>query len=224
MTVSKNKVDAFLEASRIMIINTSDPEIKPELENYGYDEARLQALRTLYEEVAALQAAQKKEYSEQFAATAELNSLWDEANEMYISTLRIARIAFKNNPKHGYSLLLYGDRKQSITGWLEQVRIFYTNLLEHPELMEPMTRFGYTPEKIQSEFEVYTRLAELSARQKKEIGDAQNATLARDRKLDELASQISDLRAVAKVALRNNPQQLEKLGILARSENTAPRK
>jgi hypothetical protein len=52
----------------------------------------------------------------------------------------------------------------------------------------------------------------------------QNATLARDKKLDELASQISDLRAVAKVVLQGTPQQLEKLGILARSERRARRK
>ena len=60
MTVSKNKVDAFLEASRIMIINTSDPEIKPELENYGYDEARLQALRTLYKRWRPCKRPRKK--------------------------------------------------------------------------------------------------------------------------------------------------------------------
>jgi anion-transporting ArsA/GET3 family ATPase len=52
--------------------------------------------------------------------------------------------------------------------------------------------------------------------QKKESGEAQEATEARDRKLDELASRISGLRAVAKVALDENPQMLEKLGILAR--------
>jgi hypothetical protein len=218
------RIDDFLEAARIMILNSSDPVVKPKLANYGYDDARLQALWALYEEVAALQAAQKKEFGEQVAATAEVNNLWDEASDMYMSTLRIARVAFKDNPKLGLSLLLYGDRKQSITGWLEQVRIFYTNFQENPELMAPMARFGYTPGKFQSEFQVYTRLAQLSARQKKEMGDAQNATLARDRKLDELSSQISDLRVVAKVALQSNPQQLEKLGILARSEGYAPRK
>jgi hypothetical protein len=30
-----------------------------------------------------------------------------------------------------------------------------------PELMALLARFGYTPEKIQNEFHVYTRLADL---------------------------------------------------------------
>ena len=65
MSNLNNRIDDFLEGSRIMIQNSSDPVIKPELANYGFDDARLQALMALYQEVAALQAAQKKEFGEQ---------------------------------------------------------------------------------------------------------------------------------------------------------------
>ncbi|HEX3047938.1 MAG TPA: hypothetical protein VHY08_24515 [Bacillota bacterium] len=225
MAISKNKVDDFLLAARIMIDNAqTDPLIKAELANFGYDDTRFQAIKVLYEETAALQAAQKKEFGEQVAATAEVNDLWEKADEMYINTLKIARVALKETPELGKIVLLYGSRKQSLPGWLEQARIFYTNLIEKPELMALMARFGYTPEKIQREFGVYNKLAEQNARQKIEMGEAQAATTARDRKLDELASNISDLRAVAKVALKNDSQQLEKLGILARAEGSGPRK
>jgi hypothetical protein len=54
--------------------------------------------------------------------------------------------------------------------------------------------------------------------QKKETGEAQEATEMRDKALDNLAKWISNFRAVAKVALEDNPQQLEKLGILARTK------
>lgn len=57
--------------------------------------------------------------------------------------------------------------------------------------------------------------------QKNETGEAQAATQARDKKLDELAKWVSDLRAVAKVALADDPQQLEKLGILARTSKAS---
>lgn len=54
--------------------------------------------------------------------------------------------------------------------------------------------------------------------QKKETGEAQEATGIRDNALDKLAHWLSDFRAVAKVALDDSPQQLEKLGILARTK------
>ena len=65
------------------------------------------------------------------------------------------------------------------------------------------------------------QVAAKNLQQKKEIGEAQNATEARDKKFDELAKWVSDLRAVARVALTDSPQQLEKLGILARSSPKA---
>lgn len=57
--------------------------------------------------------------------------------------------------------------------------------------------------------------------QKKETGEAQAATQRRDKKIDELAKWVSDLRAVVKVALAGDPQQLEKLGILARTSKAS---
>ena len=84
--------------------------------------------------------------------------------------------------------------------------------------MNLLSGYGYTPEKLQQEADLVEHVAGLRSQQKKELGEAQAATEIRDKKMDELARWISDLRAVAKVALGDNPQQLEKLGILARTK------
>lgn len=87
-------------------------------------------------------------------------------------------------------------------------------------MMAVIGEYGYTPEKLKEEAALIEQVTAKNLIQKKEMGEAQEATQNRDKKLDDLATRISGLRAVAKVALDDNPQMLEKLGILAR---TTPR-
>lgn len=171
----------------------------------------------MYEEVAALHNARKKEYGEQIAATSELNEIWEMADRQYMKTLKIARVAFKDKIKADKATMLYGDRKQSLSGWLEQAKAFYSNILNDPDMLAVIGEYGYTPEKLKEEAALLDQVTAKHLEQKKEIGEAQEATQNRDKKLDELAVRISCLRAVVKVALDESPQMLEKLGILART-------
>ena len=50
--------------------------------------------------------------------------------------------------------------------------------------------------------------------QKKKIGEAQQSTKARDVAIDKLDDWMSDFIAIARVALEEKPQFLEKLGIV----------
>lgn len=225
MTNLRNRIDEFLLAAQILIENSiSDPGISSSLEGYGYPVRRIGDGKKLYDDAVALQNAQKKEYGEQVAATAELNDIWDQADKKYMKTLKVARVAFKDIVKADKATMLFGARKVSLSGWLEQAKAFYANILSDPQLVTIMTGYGYTTEKLQSEAALVDQVAAKNLQQKKEIGEAQAATEARDKKIDELAAFVSDLRAIAKVALDDNPQQLEKLGIVVRSSGATARK
>ncbi|MGE5605242.1 MAG: hypothetical protein ACM3YE_06065 [Bacteroidota bacterium] len=214
----KNRIDEFLLAAQVMIENSlADPDVKAALAAYGYTGEILAAGKTLYDEAVALQNAQKKEYGDQIAATSELNDIWETADRQYMRTLKIARIAFQDHPKADKAVMLFGRRKESLSGWLEQAQSFYSNIQNDADLLNALSKYGYSPESLQQESELLNQIVIRNQQQKKEMGEAQAATQARDKKIDELAHWISDLRAVAKVALADDPQQLEKLGILART-------
>ncbi len=220
MAHEKTRIDQFLLASRVMIENAlQNVDIKQALAAYGYSEEKLNNGKALYNNAETLQNAQKKEYGEQVAATAELDTVWEEAEQQYMKTLKIARVAFKDNVKANKSTMLYGDRKRSLSGWLEQAKAFYANILKDTDLMTLISAYGYTQAKLEQESDLIDQVFTKHIAQKKESGEAQEATETRDKALDTLAKWISDLRAVAKVALESNPQQLEKLGILARSKS-----
>lgn len=221
----KNRIAEFLLAAQVMIENSlADPVVKEALAAYGYSGETLAAGKTLYEETIALQNTQKKEYGDQVAATSELNDLWETAEQQYKKTLKIARIAFQDHPKADKAVMLFGRRKESLSGWLQQAQAFYANIQNDADLMNALSKYGYSSERLQQEAGLLNQIALKNQQQKKEMGEAQAATQARDKKIDELAHWISDLRAVAKVALADNPQQLEKLGILARTSPVSRKK
>ena len=221
----KNKVTDFLMSAKTMIENAlSDDTVKTALASYGYDEARLQAGKALYDEAFELDLTQKRESGEKVAATTEFNNLWAEADQQYMKTLKVARIVLKNLYKADQAAMLYGVRKQSFNGWQEQAVSFYANILNDPELLEAMAGYGYPEDRLKQEYEMVQQVIEQNLRQKKEKGESEQATRFRDQKLDQLADFVSDLRGIAKVALADTPDYLEKLGILARSAGFTPSK
>ena len=190
----------------------ADPDVQAALTPYGYDVAAMTAARALYDEVQTLTAVQKLEYGEQYEATQNLNKAWATADAAYTNSLQLARIAFKKNGKGQSALGLNGRRKESYSGWVEQVTLFYKGLLDSPALQAEMTKYGYNTAKWEAEYALVQAVVAANVVQEREKGEAQDATKARDAALDELDEWLSDFKAVSQIALANMGQKLEGLG------------
>jgi len=213
----KTRLNEFLDSSNLIIqTSLTDEQIKQAAGVYGYDEAKLQAGKRLYDEFFALYNQQKKEYGEQIEATEEVHTAWDAANQLYMKTLKIARVAFQKVSRTDREVIVSGTRKRTLVGWLEQTKVFYTNLLADTELLTEMAKFGYPKEKLAAEYQLVQDLDQKRIKQNQESSEAEEATRARDQKIHELDDWISDYRVVLKVALTETPQKLERLGIKVR--------
>jgi hypothetical protein len=141
------------------------------------------------------------------------SSAWDEADAAYKLSLSIARIACRKNKKAQRALALSGDREDTLSGWIKQTSLFYTNLLADASLLSEMAKSKYTKAKLTAEQKLAKKVMQLNAKQEKEKGEAQSATVKRDRKVKQLDEWMYDFREVAKVARSGKDQWLEMLVI-----------
>ena len=213
MANPKQSMDQRLLEARIVIDNSiQNQDILDAVTIFGYDLPRLQAALALYGTVIDLVAAQRKEYGEQYEATNTLQAAWDTADLAYKRTLKISRLVFKGNDEARNSLQLSGSRKLSLGGWIEQAMFFYKALLENPAFIAAMTPYSYDQPKLEAENALVQAVINARSKQNTERGQAQEATKARDVKMDELDRWIAEYKVVAEVALADSPQKLEQLG------------
>ena len=214
MSKPKVSIDERLTTAQVAIDNAlSDEPIKELLVPFGYDDAKLNEGKALLEQTVTLNQKQDKEYGEQFAATQELHSLQTTAHKQYMDAVALARIKFRDDVKAWQALGLNGKRKVSLSGWVEQATKFYTNLIADSDLVTAMSGYGYTAEKLQAELDQVKTVPDANANQSREMGEAQAATKERDASLDDLDQWMSDFKTVAKIALKDHDQWIEKLGL-----------
>lgn len=215
MSKTKRTLAEKLLSAQVAIDNAiSDVEIKTLLTDYGYDDVRLAEGKALLDNVNQLQQTHQKEYGDQYEATNALKAIWDSANNEYMRFIKISRVALKNELAISQKLGLSGERKSSFSGWLAQAKQFYLNAIDDPTVIAKLSVFGITQIKLEAGKALVEETETKNAIQEKEKGEAQQATLERDKGADQLFEWVADFIVIARIALEDKPQLLEKLGIV----------
>lgn len=218
---SKRTIDTLLNAAHLAIANAlANPQIQTYLSEFGYTPERLQQGKRLYDTALAAHQQQRADYGNQKTATMTLNQTWDTAKKSYMRYLKVARIAFKQHAGIATRLELEGDRKSSLSGWLAQADQFYANLLNAPELLAQLQEYGITADKLHAGQAEVQAVAAANLAQKTEKGDAQTATQTKEKAIAALQAWMSDFTAIARLALEDDQQLLEGLGIPAKSRSS----
>jgi hypothetical protein len=191
----------------------NNPEILERMNGYGYAAERITGGEELLKKARRLVARHSEEYSDQYVATDELEKSRATAYAGYMITLKVVRVAFGNQPGKLPDFNATGRRKRSLSGWLNDARVMYTNL-QTPEALDVMAKYGYTAERLQEEYQKVEAVAQLHSKRLAETGSAQQSTQERDAAIDEVCNWFSDFRAIVRVALYDKPQLLEALGIV----------
>ncbi|MFN0048642.1 MAG: hypothetical protein ACKVOU_05935 [Cytophagales bacterium] len=205
-------IGAFLSSCEISLINASDPQIASLLQSRSYTPAIIAEKLAELTNVRTLVAAQKKEYGEQYAATEDYRKAVDLLHPEYMDHLTLARVAFKNDTAAKTALGLKGDRAQSESGYTSQALLFYNGVLDNAAYKAKLGVLGVSEADLQEGKAGFTTLATKGAIKVKESGEAQAATQARDKALDEFAKWFAEFKIVASIALGKYPQLKEKLG------------
>ena len=102
-------------------------------------------------------------------------------------------------------------RKRTRAGWLLQAQQFYANALTDSAIVEQLAAYGITQERLAEGQRQVAAVAAGNVARRSQQGAARQATATRDAALAALQRWMRDFVAIARVALADQPQLLEKL-------------
>jgi hypothetical protein len=191
----------------------SNPAALKALNRVGFPKAEVLTGKALAEQVHLLDAAQRKEYGEQYQATDELTQARREARALYIKHLETARFAFKEERGSWNALELSGARKDDLFGWLEQARNFYRNVVSVKDIL---AKYDLSEAELQQgESMIEAVHAAHNARQK-EATEAQAATTQRNEAIEKLDAWMRRFTQSARLAFAKDPHTLKGLGLVSK--------
>lgn len=206
-----SEAEVFIGNGRVV------PEIQQAFEAARHGAGYFEEGQHLLDAARQLHQTQHAEYGDQHAATQALARLREEADRRYRRHLGLARLAFQDDVDANRALHLSGKRGRSYAKWVDQTARFYDNLLANTAFLAEMERFGVMADDLEAVRQAVDRVVQARRDQDNEAGEAQIATERRDEALDALADWMSRSKTLARILLADDPQQLERLGILARS-------
>ena len=217
-TRPKNSEAQTLEQYRVALENCeAQAQIATTMAEFGYDsttiavgKAKLDATRTTYD-------SNKTESYESAAAYDAFESKRKELASEYSSHRKKAKVIYRKDPMMCDKLAISGSMPQAYVKWLETIRKFYTIAIADAEIQAQLTKMKITLEDLNAANALIPEVEALRAIYLKEKGESQDATKAKDASFAELDDWMSEFYAVARIALEDNPQLLEALGLIIKS-------
>jgi hypothetical protein len=209
---------------QVALTNASEqPEIASALAEDGLTAEVIAEGTALYEEASRRVSRQVKEFGEQLKATETRDQLWEETNQEFGKHYGYARIAFRDEPSGLAKLGMRGGRSKTLAEWLNQAGTFYRNLVGEVDdngkiivmgdeaMLRALAKYNVTPEKLRATQAKVRAVATAAASQKKEEGEAQDATVQRDLAVGAIEDFMKEFHAWAELALTDRPQLHEAL-------------
>ncbi|MBN1266500.1 MAG: hypothetical protein JXA25_13470 [Anaerolineales bacterium] len=191
---------------------TGDPRIMGILAEKGYNEEVFNEGRTLLENARSAFASRAAAIAAQRYASSRLAGTEISAEKAFTDFRLVARAVFKDEPEAFSALNL----KDSLPPNRSQFIARALTAIENARLEEytgRLSRFGCDEEGLAQVEASISALETTDAGQNQLISDAMTATAERDAAWEALSGWVSQLRAVAKTALRDKPDLVKILDV-----------
>ncbi len=205
-----------LNAAQLAIGNSlADAEIQAAVGAYGYPAAKLTEAKKLYDAALAAVNAQTAAGGAQQDASAALAKAENAARSAYQSLARVARAALDRAAQS--ALGLTGPEPRDTAGFISAAYTLFDNAGKQAGL----AAYGYDTVRISAERAKVAAYDQANQKQEAAKGAAQQSTRLQESALTALSAWTAQYLKIARVALRDKPQLLEKLGVAARTSLTA---
>ena len=203
----------ILEQYRVSLENVdTQPEIKAELEEFGYDQMKIGEGKQIYSATRKAYDDNKREDDETTQASSTFKAEKEKLDNNYSLLRKKAKVVFSKDADASSKLSIDSAMPKAYISWLEMIRKFYTTLNEDAVLLQKLTRFKVTAEDVAAGLAQITVVEKARAEFLRESGESQAATDTKDTAFAQLDEWMGEFYAVARIALEDKPQLLEVLG------------
>ncbi|MCU4155770.1 hypothetical protein J1N10_07255 [Carboxylicivirga sp. A043] len=219
MHFTKHRLNTYLYGVELLFGNSlKQNHIKDEVNKYGYDENQLIAVYNHKSDLEAIESQKHLAENEKKVLYNKKNLLANVVKRDYMRYLKLARIAFAENPKATEALMLNGARARTNKELMFQMSIFVSNLLNNKEWIVTLQGVNVGKEqikKLEALLGEQNRLAEQCLEAK---GEVKRLTDMKRKKLIELQRYVSEYVKVVRIAFEERPKLLLSLGIKVKKE------
>ena len=219
--MKKHTIPTQLKSAETAINNALKyAEIKAAVLPYGYTVPKLTAGRTFYTTASeAFDHALALAGDQQFA-TAEVNTALKVARKAYQDLAKLCRVVFAKQSGTLARLGLNQPMPRRMDDFVVAAETLF-NWNEHTQdIKDALEAKTYDSSKVSQERAKIAALNAARGAQAGCIGDAQDAKADQRTALKELHEWYMEFRKLARLALKDHPELLQKLGILHRSVKT----
>ena len=198
------------EQARIIVHNLQEPRNVARLQNFGFGSPWWQQGASLLDQLLLLRQTQQDGYQAKGNVGRSLRADAQEMHRRFIEHRTLAKWVLRNDADEYQRLGLHQTVSNRIVTKIEQAQRFYYEALKSPRAL---VRHGITKAELEQAQAMVEAVVEARHRRVHKSGLAQDATQQRDEVRQALRTWVSDVRAIARIALREEPQLLEVLGL-----------
>lgn len=210
-----HSIPKLLATVQLYIYNaTEQPEIQKKMSLLGFTQKRLLEGKALLDTCKMLHSEQNEKYDEKQALDYQLQADEPLTRQTFADHAAIVQFVFRKEPA---TLAKFRVEKISkkVEEWTLQAGFFYSRVKEHAALLSD---HGLTPEECAQATAMVEAVMTVRHQRMQRKGEAQQATHTRDVSLKALRAWMKDFRTTARMALKDQPQLLEALGIVVKTQ------
>lgn len=213
-TRPKNSEAKTLEQYRVTLENTAlQPQIATTMAEYGYGTADMATGQALYDTTVQAFGSSATESDEASAAYAVFDTKKNELGDIYSAHRRKAKVVFHEDFVTAKKLGITGTMPVAYVNWLDTVSKFYTVSIKDVEIQTKLGRLKITLDDLNATNALIPDVKASRAAYLKEKGESEDATSKKDAAFGKLDDWMREFYSIAKIAMEDNPQLLEALGL-----------
>lgn len=212
--MATDKISNKTGAARVAISNAlADAGVKAAVAQYGYNAAKLNAGKALLDAADAAVGGKTAGLGDQKGATAQVKSAKNAAKAAFENLAKVARAIFPRDKGKLTTLGLDKAMPRDAAGLISAGNTLFDNALANSDIKAALAGYGYEAGKLTAEKAKVSAFDTVNQQQEAAKGQSQMGTAGQTAALSALDDWMSQFLKIARVALKDQPQQLEKLGI-----------